>query len=109
MRDTDVHATGRNARKDTVASDTDPYIEAVLNLWPAEPDPSSDEAPLWRGAAAIAIAGVATIVLLSVVILESGYRAIAALWILVGSPLVLLAAAAVRFSAGRLRPARAPN
>jgi NADP-dependent 3-hydroxy acid dehydrogenase YdfG len=58
------------------------------------------------GALAVTIAGVATIALMGVTLLQTGYRALAAIWIALGLPLVLLAAAAVRLSAGRRGPAR---
>jgi hypothetical protein len=90
------------------ASHSDSYIEAVLNLWPPEPDSDPGRSSLWRGALAIAIASIATIALLGILILQAGYWALAAIWIAVGLPPVLLAAAAVRFSAGRLGPARRP-
>jgi hypothetical protein len=89
-------------------ADTDPYIGAVLNRWPPESDFDPDRSS-WRGALAVTIAGVATIALLGVIILQTGYRALAAIWIALGLPLVLPAAAAVRFSAGRLGPARGPH
>jgi hypothetical protein len=41
------------------------YIAVVLNQWPAEPDPVPREAGLWRGEAAIALTGIAMIVLLA--------------------------------------------
>jgi hypothetical protein len=83
------------------AAEGDRYITAVLNLWPAEPDPGPRQAGLWRGAAAIALTGVAMILLLVAVVVQSGYRAVLLIWVGVGLPLVLLAAAAVRFAAGR--------
>jgi hypothetical protein len=91
-----------------VASDADPYIEAVLNLWPPESDSDPGRSSLWQGTLAIAIAGIATIALLGILILQAGYWALAAIWIAVGLPPVLLAGAAVRFSAGRLGSARRP-
>lgn len=90
-------------------ADADPYIAAVLNRWPPESDSDPDRSSLWRGALAVTIAGVATIALLGGIILQTGYRALAAIWIALGLPLVLLAAAAVRFSAGRRGPARGPH
>jgi hypothetical protein len=100
----DVDFHGRQAD-----ADTDPYIAAVLNRWPPESDSDPDRSGLWRGALVVTIAGVATIALLGVIILQTGYRALAAIWIALGLPLVLLAAAAVRFSAGRRAPARGPH
>jgi hypothetical protein len=102
----DVDFQARQADTDT---DPDPYIAAVLNRWPPESDFDSDRSSLWRGALAVTIAGVTTIALLGVIIHQSGYRALAAIWIALGLPLVLLAAAAVRFSAGRRRPTRGPH
>jgi hypothetical protein len=94
-RDVEFHAS-------PAVSDADPYIEAVLNLWPPESDSDLGRSSLWRGALAITIAGIATIALLGVLILQIGHGALAAIWMAVGLPLVLLAAAAVRFSGGRL-------
>jgi hypothetical protein len=105
----DVDLTQAHDLDRTIASDPDPYIAAVLNLWPPESDSDPGRPILWRGALAIAIAGVATLVLLSVVIFESGHRALAAIWISVGLPVVLLAAAAARFSAGHVHRARDPH
>jgi predicted signal transduction protein with EAL and GGDEF domain len=51
------------------------------------------------------VTGVATIVLLSAAVLQTAYHAALLLWIWFGLPLVLAVAAAVRISAGRLRPA----
>jgi hypothetical protein len=51
------------------------------------------------------VAGVATIVLLSAVVLQTAYHAVLLLWVWFGLPLVLAAAAAARISAGRLWPA----
>ena len=70
----DVDLTQAHDLDRTIASDPDPYIAAVLNLWPPESDSDPGRPILWRGALAIAIAGVATLVLLSVVIFESGHR-----------------------------------
>jgi hypothetical protein len=100
--DVDVHARQTDAH-------AGPYITAVLNRWPPESDSDPDRSGLWRGALVVTIAGVATIALLGVIILQTGYRALPAIWIALGLPLVLLAAAAVRFSAGRRAPARGPH
>jgi hypothetical protein len=75
---------------------------AALDLWPDDPDPDPGVARLWRGAAAIAVAGVATIVLLvGAVVVQSGYRATPSVWIWLGLPIVLLTAAAARLTAAR--------
>jgi hypothetical protein len=103
-----VDSSQTNDLNRVIASDADPYIAAVLNLWPPESNLDPEGQSLWRGALAIAIAGVATIALLGVLILQIGHGALAAIWMAVGLPLVLLATAAVRFSAGRLGPARKP-
>ena len=105
----DVHSTQAHDLNRTNASGADPYIEAVLNLWPPESRSDASGISLWRGALAIAIAGVATLVLLSAITLETGYHALAAIWISVGLPVVLLAAAAARFNAGRFAPAGKPR
>jgi hypothetical protein len=100
--DVDFHARQTDA-------DADPYITAVLNRWPPESDSDPDRSSFWRGALAVTIAGVATIALMGVTLLQTGYRALAAIWIALGLPLLLLAAAAVRLSAGRCGPARRPH
>jgi hypothetical protein len=94
---------------DRTIANEDPYIAAVLNLWPPESDSSRDGTNVWRGALAIAISGVATLVFLGFVALESGYRALAAIWFSLGLPAVMLAAAAARISGGRVREAREPH
>jgi hypothetical protein len=99
MRDTDLGVTARPADA-ALGADADDYL-AALALWPHDPDPDPRAAGLWRGAAALAVAGVATIVLLSAVALQSAYRAALSIWISLGLPIVLLAAAAARFTAGR--------
>jgi hypothetical protein len=89
--------------KTSESIDHDPESDlAALELWPDEPDPEPRETSVWRGALAIAVTGAGVIALLSVMLLQSGYRIAAALWIWIGLPLVL-ATAAVRISAGRLR------
>jgi predicted signal transduction protein with EAL and GGDEF domain len=57
------------------------------------------------------VTGAGVIALLSVMLLQSRYRIAAALWIWIGLPVVLAAAAAVRISAGQLRqdPFAAPG
>jgi hypothetical protein len=105
----DVDLTQAHDLDRTIASDPDPYIAAVLNIWPPESDSDPDRPSLWRGALAIAIAGAATLVVLSVVILEGGYRALAEIWISLGLPVVLLAAAAARFSAGHVHRPGEPH
>jgi hypothetical protein len=107
--DLDLHSAQALDRNRPVATDTDPYIAYVLNLWLAESESDLDRLSLWRGALALAIAGVATTVLLGAVILLIGYRSGAAIWISIGMPLLLLAAAAARFSAGRVRRAHQPH
>jgi hypothetical protein len=98
MRDTDLGVTARPADA-ALGADADDYL-AALALWPHDPDPDPRAAGLWRGAA-LAVAGVATIVLLCAVALQSAYRAALSIWISLGLPIVLLAAAAARFTAGR--------
>jgi hypothetical protein len=99
MRDTDLRVTARPADA-ALGAEADDYL-AALDLWPDEPDPDPRAAGLWRGAAAIAIAGVATIVLLSAVVLQSACGAALSIWIPPGLPIVLLAAFAARLTAGR--------
>jgi hypothetical protein len=85
--------------------DRDPESDfAELDLWPNEPD-LGPGISVWLGALVIALTPVAVIVLLSVTLLQSGYRIASALWIWIGLPLVLAVTAAVRVSAGRLRQA----
>jgi predicted signal transduction protein with EAL and GGDEF domain len=85
----------------------DPALHAAagdylaLDLSPDDPDPEPGLARAWRGAAAIAVAGVATIVLLGAVVVQSGYRATPSIWIWLGLPIVLLTAAAARLTAAR--------
>ena len=57
------------------------------------------DASVWRGAIAIAVTGVAAIALLSVIVFQGGYFAVAALWIWLGLALLLAAAAAARLGA----------
>jgi hypothetical protein len=83
---------------------TDDFL-AALDLWPDDPDPDPGVARLWRGAAAIAVAGVATIVLLGAVVVQCGYRATPSVWIWLGLSIVLLTAAAARLTAARHRVA----
>jgi predicted signal transduction protein with EAL and GGDEF domain len=91
--------------KTSESTDHDPESDfAVLDLWPDEPD-LGPGVSVWLGALVIALTGVAVIVLLSVTLLQSGYRIARALWIWIGLPLVLAVTAAVRISAGRLRQA----
>jgi hypothetical protein len=74
------------------------YIPA-LEHWPRDPDPGPRG--VWRGAAAILIAGLATIVLISAADLETTHRAALGIWVWLGMPLLLLASAAARVAAGR--------
>jgi hypothetical protein len=104
-----VHSTQAHDLNRATASDADPYIEAVLNLWPPESHSDPGGTGHWQGALAIPIAGVATLVLLTAIILETGYHALAAIWISVGLPVVLLAAAAARFSAAHFARAGKPH
>lgn len=78
----------------------------AVDLCPDDPDPGSPPPGVWRGAAAILIAGIATIVLLSAAVLETTDRIAVGTWVWVGMPLLLLASAAARFAAGRARHAR---
>jgi hypothetical protein len=75
------------------------YIRA-LELWPDDPDPDPQSRGVWRGAAAILIAGLATIVLISAAVLETTHRAALGIWVWLGMPLLLLASAAARVAAG---------
>jgi hypothetical protein len=78
------------------------YIRA-LELWPDDPDPGLQPRGVWRGAAAIVIAGLATIVLISAAVLETTHRAALGIWVWLGMPLLLLASAAARIAAGCAR------
>jgi hypothetical protein len=103
----DFQASLTNEQNDPAAPDTDPFVSPVLGIWP--PDPELSSAGLWRGAAAIAVTGLTTILLLGFVILQSGSRAVILIWISVGLPIVLLASVVGRFSAGHLRLTRRPR
>jgi hypothetical protein len=56
---------------------------------------------IWRGAITIALGGSAAIALLSLIVFQGGYFAVAALWIWIGLALILAAAAAARVSVRR--------
>ena len=73
----------------------DDQLAATREAAPAtEPDAS-----VWRRVIAIAATGVAAIALLSVIVFQGGYFAVAALWISLGLALLLAAAAAARHGA----------
>ena len=73
-----------------------------LDVWPDDPHPVPRRRGVWRGAAAILIAGVATIALISVGLLESTHRIPLGIWVWLGIPLLLLASAAARVTASRV-------
>jgi hypothetical protein len=75
---------------------------SALDVWPDEPDPVPRLRGVWRGAAAILIAGVTTIVLISLGLLETTHRIALGIWVWLGIPLLLLASAAARVVAGRV-------
>jgi len=93
----------------TKQADTGPtnrvHIPA-LELWPDDPDPDPRPRGVWRGSAAISIAGLATIALISAAPLETRHRVALGIWVWLGVPLLLLASAAARVAAGRARRAR---
>ena len=74
---------------------------APLDLGLDDPDPVPRPCGVWRGAAAILIAGAATTALISVSILETTHRFALGIWVWLGMPLLLAAAAGVRVAAGR--------
>jgi hypothetical protein len=78
----------------------------ALELWPDDADPDPRPRGVWRGAAAILIAGLATIVLISAAVHETTHRVALGIWVWLGMPLLLLASAAARVAAGRARRAR---
>jgi hypothetical protein len=75
----------------------------ALELWPDDLDPDPRPRGVWRSAAAILIAGLATIVLISAALLETTHRVELGIWVWLGMPLLLLASAAARVAAGRAR------
>src|SRR5690349_4578970 len=79
----------------------------ALELLPDNPDPHPLPHGVWRGAAAILIAGLATIALISAADLETTHRVALGIWVWLGMPLLLLASATARFTAGHAR-ARVP-
>jgi hypothetical protein len=74
---------------------------SAFDVWPDDPDPVPRPRGVWRGAAAILIAGVATTVLISVGLLEATDGFALGIWVWLGMPLLLLAAAGARVAAGR--------
>jgi ABC-type nickel/cobalt efflux system permease component RcnA len=66
-----------------------------------ERDSDRQDSGVWRGAITIGLSGSAAIALLSLIVFQGGYFAVATLWIWIGLALMLAAAAAARVSARR--------
>jgi hypothetical protein len=100
--------TASDTQAGTKQADTGPtnrvHIPALERL-PDNPDPGPRPRGLWRAAAAILIAGLATIALISAGLLESAHRVALGIWVWLGMPLLLLASATARFAAGRAQHA----
>ena len=93
----ETHAGTKRADTEVVSRVHIPALE----LWPDDPDPDPRPRGVWRGSAAILIAGLATIVLISAGLLETTHRVALGIWFWLGVPLLLLASAAARVAAGR--------
>jgi hypothetical protein len=68
-------------------------LDGVINLWPEDLAEDTLEKGLWQSAAMFAATGLALLILVLAIVLQTAYHGVILLWIWLGLPLLLIAKA----------------